>query len=324
MAMAKPQHYRKARRLAPPGSHTIRETVESIVLALILAFLFRTFEAEAFVIPTGSMAPTLQGRHKDIRCPKCGYEYRTGASEEVDDIGQPPAVQRGKCHLPDVPLHAKRRSGGCGQPLRCIPRTTAIGSSSINLPTTFPTRSAGMWWCSSIPKTPKPTTSSGWSACPTNAFAFSTAIFTRPRLGSDDFQIARKPPEKLRAMLQPVYDNDYVVPELIKAGLPARWQPWSASLENQRRLQIVLRRKSVARAGLAALSAHFAGRARRPTAGRTTCGKTSWTASRSQLRGPSLIDDFYAYNDADFSPPAVRAARKKSSIGSAIWPRMSN
>ena len=70
-------------------SATIRETVESIVLALILAFLFRTFEAEAFVIPTGSMAPTLQGRHKDIRCPKCGYEYRTGASKEVDDAGNP-------------------------------------------------------------------------------------------------------------------------------------------------------------------------------------------------------------------------------------------
>src|SRR3954452_21840320 len=68
-----------------PAARTLRETVESIVIAFILAFLFRTFEAEAFVIPTGSMAPTLQGRHKDIECPKCGYEYRTGASEEVNN-----------------------------------------------------------------------------------------------------------------------------------------------------------------------------------------------------------------------------------------------
>ncbi len=65
-------------------ARTIRETVESVVIAFILAFMFRTFEAEAFVIPTGSMAPTLQGRHKDIVCPECGYEYRVGASEEVD------------------------------------------------------------------------------------------------------------------------------------------------------------------------------------------------------------------------------------------------
>ena len=59
-----------------------RETIESIVVAFTLAFLFRTFEAEAFVIPTGSMAPTLQGRHQDIDCPMCGYAYRVSASQE--------------------------------------------------------------------------------------------------------------------------------------------------------------------------------------------------------------------------------------------------
>src|SRR5215831_11257546 len=69
---------------AASWGHTFRETVESVVIAFILAFLFRTFEAEAFVIPTGSMAPTLQGRHKDVECPKCHYRYRAGASSEVD------------------------------------------------------------------------------------------------------------------------------------------------------------------------------------------------------------------------------------------------
>jgi hypothetical protein len=37
--------------------------------------LIRGFEAEAFVIPTGSMAPTLMGRHKEITCAQCGYVY---------------------------------------------------------------------------------------------------------------------------------------------------------------------------------------------------------------------------------------------------------
>src|SRR5919106_7630 len=70
---------------AAPQTHAVRETVESIVIAFVLAFLFRTFEAEAFVIPTGSMAPTLMGRHKDVDCPKCGYRYQVSASEEESD-----------------------------------------------------------------------------------------------------------------------------------------------------------------------------------------------------------------------------------------------
>jgi len=62
-----------------------RETIESIVVALFLALLLRTFEAEAFVIPTGSMAPTLMGRHKDLDCSECGFNFQAGASREEDD-----------------------------------------------------------------------------------------------------------------------------------------------------------------------------------------------------------------------------------------------
>ncbi|MDH3719851.1 MAG: signal peptidase I, partial [Planctomycetota bacterium] len=65
-------------------SKAVRETIESVVIAFALAFLFRTFEAEAFVIPTGSMAATLQGRHQDVECPMCGYDYRISASQEID------------------------------------------------------------------------------------------------------------------------------------------------------------------------------------------------------------------------------------------------
>src|SRR3954466_1866392 len=109
----------KAAPASPPPvqSHAIRETVESIVIAFVLAFLFRTFEAEAFVIPTGSMAPTLMGRHKDVDCPKCGYRYQVSASEEEsEDPHRPPsdciAGQCPMCHYvlpmrpnlpPDVP-----------------------------------------------------------------------------------------------------------------------------------------------------------------------------------------------------------------------------
>ena len=65
-----------------------RETVESIVVAFTLALLFRAFEAEAFVIPTGSMAPTLMGRHKDLVCESCGRDFRVGCSAEEDEQSQ--------------------------------------------------------------------------------------------------------------------------------------------------------------------------------------------------------------------------------------------
>lgn len=57
----------------------IANTLELVVVALILAFVFRSFVAEAFRIPTGSMAETLRGSHYHLRCIRCGYEYDMGA-----------------------------------------------------------------------------------------------------------------------------------------------------------------------------------------------------------------------------------------------------
>ena len=58
----------------------VKETTESVIIALILAFVFRAFVVEAFVIPTGSMAPTLYGQHIDHVCTNCGYHFAIGSS----------------------------------------------------------------------------------------------------------------------------------------------------------------------------------------------------------------------------------------------------
>ena len=68
----------------PKRNEGARETFESIAIAFILAFVFKTFQAEAYVIPTGSMAPTLYGRHKEITCDGCGFEFAIGASTEIN------------------------------------------------------------------------------------------------------------------------------------------------------------------------------------------------------------------------------------------------
>src|SRR5262245_48396186 len=48
-----------------------RQTVELLALLYLGVLLLRTFSAEAYVVPTGSMAPTLLGAHRAFRCPDC-------------------------------------------------------------------------------------------------------------------------------------------------------------------------------------------------------------------------------------------------------------
>lgn len=57
---------------------TIQDTIISVIIAFALAFVFRGFVVEAFVIPTGSMAPTLMGAHERFRNKDTGYTWQVG------------------------------------------------------------------------------------------------------------------------------------------------------------------------------------------------------------------------------------------------------
>lgn len=76
-------------RHQPAGG--VKETLESILVAFILAFVFRAFIVEAFVIPTGSMAPTLMGAHLRFHCPDCGYTFDVNYSAPGGDDTNIPA-----------------------------------------------------------------------------------------------------------------------------------------------------------------------------------------------------------------------------------------
>jgi signal peptidase I len=81
----------KASQRAPATSAAgLKETVESILIALILAFIFRAFVVEAFVIPTGSMATSLLGAHVRFTCDDCGHRFNhnfpAGETMRVDRV----------------------------------------------------------------------------------------------------------------------------------------------------------------------------------------------------------------------------------------------
>lgn len=83
-----------------PDEHkdSMRDTVETIVFVIVLVLLLKTFLAEAFVIPTGSMATTLLGYHKQANCEQCGYAFTVNASGEAEPSdGIPKPLFSGDC-----------------------------------------------------------------------------------------------------------------------------------------------------------------------------------------------------------------------------------
>lgn len=55
----------------PTSWQRLRENIEAVVVAIVLALIIRHYSLEAFEIPTGSMAPGLHGVHVDVSCPNC-------------------------------------------------------------------------------------------------------------------------------------------------------------------------------------------------------------------------------------------------------------
>jgi signal peptidase I len=89
ISLGSPQPPSHPKPPAPPDKKeepkdSVRELFETIVFVVVLVLMLKTFLAEAFVIPTGSMAPTLLGYHYKPVCEKCGKENLVNASYEAD------------------------------------------------------------------------------------------------------------------------------------------------------------------------------------------------------------------------------------------------
>ncbi len=206
-----------------PSQAAIRETIESVVIAFILAFLFRTFEAEAFVIPTGSMAPTLMGRHKDVECPECGCWYQVSASREIDkETGkQTSNVTAGTCPMCRYTMPMKPTG-------RYDQRYDSFSGDRILVDKFLYQFMDPERWDVAVFKFPggaKMNYIKRIVGLPNEWLKISHGdLFTKPHdegeESNGEFTIAQKPPDKLRAMLQPVFDNDYAP----KQGWPPRWK----------------------------------------------------------------------------------------------------
>jgi len=74
-----------------------QENLEGIVVAIILFLVVRHFVLELFVIPTGSMAPTLLGNHFQVECKSCHYSF---AAQKQDHEIDPAKGEDVTAHCP--------------------------------------------------------------------------------------------------------------------------------------------------------------------------------------------------------------------------------
>jgi signal peptidase I len=78
-----------------------KETATSLIIAFMMAFIFRGFVVEGFQIPTGSMAPTLLGKNVRFSSPHNGYNWTTGPWTMTAQRSMVPARVQGPIEVTD-------------------------------------------------------------------------------------------------------------------------------------------------------------------------------------------------------------------------------
>lgn len=203
-----------------------RETVESIVVAFVLAFLFRTFEAEAFVIPTGSMAPTLYGQHRDIKCRQCGTRFAAGVSSLPANDAE---VREGMIEPRDRTHFAVCPNANCRFSNNVLDREMFAGDRILVNKFPYEFHEPQRWdvVVFKFPESAKTNYIKRLVGLPGEKLKISGGdVWVRPL---DDeggvFRIPRKAPEKQRQLQLLVHDNDHPAEKLLEAGWPESWAP---------------------------------------------------------------------------------------------------
>lgn len=222
----------------PEGN--IIETIQSLIVAFVLAMMFRGFVTEGFVIPTGSMAPTLLGQHTLVHSQQTGFTFAIGADTSSDSRGL--MVER----IADPMLG--EHFPGSGSPRVVRPR--GMGDRILVVKTLYPFFSPQRY---DVVVFKNPTDPLGdaanyikrliglpneqvWLA---DGDVFARASDQRSAISGDgsndsiaysEFKVQRKPEHVQRAVWQPVYNSDYapVNPRKISTQRVYDGPPWMA------------------------------------------------------------------------------------------------
>ena len=196
-----------------PGAIGIKETLTSLIIAFMLAFLFRGFVIEGFLIPTGSMAPTLLGKHMRLQSEQSGYNWSVGPWNYIQGTSTPERTQNGieaqdpMSGIPVVESNKRLAAGDRVFVLKYLPllqnphRWDVVVFKNPGQHVNYIKRLVGL---------------PGEQVIFVDGDVFSrkyvedkTALSGWDTWTEDDWQVQRKPERVQREMLQDVFDSSY-------------------------------------------------------------------------------------------------------------------
>lgn len=184
-----------------PEEGSAIETLQSLVVAFVLAMTFRGFVTEGFVIPTGSMAPTLMGQHYQMHSNQTGLNYATDANDNAKIGKYDPMLGRQTQLAPADRNNPKQSMGDRILVVKCI------------YPFFEPKRfDVVVFKNPTNPDGPDENFIKRLVGLPNEKLLLvdGDVFVGEPDADINDLVIQRKPVHIQRAVWQPIYNSDYV------------------------------------------------------------------------------------------------------------------
>lgn len=202
---------------------SVIETLQALIVAFVLAMMFRGFVLEGFVIPTGSMAPILLGEHTLVASPRTGFEYAVESSTQ----------QTSRIH-PDVEHEMTDPMIGPQEMVQRVTNSELIsrarpGDRILVLKYLYGLYGPKRWDVVVFknPTRPQQNYIKRLIGLPNETVWLADGdVFVRSTGSNDfeDFRIQRKPEFVQRAVWQPIFDLNYFPGDPTELSQP--WPPW--------------------------------------------------------------------------------------------------
>ncbi|MFG0256327.1 MAG: signal peptidase I [Phycisphaerales bacterium JB043] len=206
------------------AEESIKETLIAIIISFALAFVARSYVAEPFIIPTGSMAPTLLGAHMRFHSPDTGYTWASNPRDYADTSRDLPIDPQGSTSAGRDPIIYTDPMSRTAWSRSDVPLRS--GDRILVQKYLYALRPPRRWDVAVFkhPEEPETNLIKRVVGLPGERLALIDGdIFTRAN-NSGSWTIQRKPPRVQRAVWQTIFDSQFT--PMPDPGEPPFVSPW--------------------------------------------------------------------------------------------------